>query len=151
MKTLYLECNMGAAGDMLLSALYELLEEKEEFLQKMNSLGLPGVRLEAERGTTCGIAGTLSLIHIFMPTITIMFILRIGQLMNLDQEKILLLYNPITYETADVISTYVYRKGLLDQSYSFSAAIGLFNSIINFILVISANKISKAVNETSLW
>lgn len=58
MKTLYLECNMGAAGDMLLSALYELLEEKEEFLQKMNSLGLPGVRLEAERGTTCGISGT---------------------------------------------------------------------------------------------
>lgn len=86
-----------------------------------------------------------------MPTITVMFILRIGQLMNLDQEKILLLYNPITYETADVISTYVYRKGLLEQSYSFSAAIGLFNSIINFILVISANKISKAVNETSLW
>ena len=58
MKILYLECGMGAAGDMLLSALYELLEDKKGFLEKMNSLGLPGVRLEAERGVSCGIAGT---------------------------------------------------------------------------------------------
>lgn len=58
MKILYLECGMGAAGDMLLSALYELLEDKKGFLEKMNGLGLPGVRLEAERGVSCGIAGT---------------------------------------------------------------------------------------------
>ena len=58
MKTLYLECNMGAAGDMLLSALYELLEDKEAFLDTMNHLPLPGVHLEAERGVTSGIAGT---------------------------------------------------------------------------------------------
>ena len=58
MKTLYIECNMGAAGDMLMSALYELLEDKQGFLDTMNSLGLPGVRLEAKQAATCGIAGT---------------------------------------------------------------------------------------------
>lgn len=58
MRTLYIECNMGAAGDMLMSALYELLEDQKGFLEKMNSLGLPGVNLKAERGKTCGIAGT---------------------------------------------------------------------------------------------
>ena len=58
MKTLYLECNMGAAGDMLMSALYELLEDKQGFLDTMNSLGLPGVRVEADAAVTSGIAGT---------------------------------------------------------------------------------------------
>ena len=58
MKTLYIECHMGAAGDMLMSALYELLEDKEGFLRTMNGLGLPGVRLEARETATCGIAGT---------------------------------------------------------------------------------------------
>ena len=58
MKTLYLECNMGAAGDMLMAALYELLEDKQGFLDTMNGLGLSGVRLEAQGTSTCGIAGT---------------------------------------------------------------------------------------------
>ena len=58
MKTLYLECNMGAAGDMLMAALYELLEDKQGFLDTMNGLGLPGVHLEAQSASTCGIAGT---------------------------------------------------------------------------------------------
>ena len=60
MRTLYIECNMGAAGDMLMAALYELLEEKEKeaFLHTMNHLGLPDVRVEAENGSTCGISGT---------------------------------------------------------------------------------------------
>ena len=58
MKTLYIECNMGAAGDMLMAALYELLEDKQGFLDTMNSLGLPGVRVEAQKTSTCGIAGT---------------------------------------------------------------------------------------------
>nr|WP_294492549.1 nickel pincer cofactor biosynthesis protein LarC [uncultured Mediterraneibacter sp.] len=58
MKTLYIECNMGAAGDMLMSALYELLEDKQGFLDVMNNLGLPGVKLKSQRGVTCGIAGT---------------------------------------------------------------------------------------------
>ena len=58
MRTLYIECNMGAAGDMLMSSLYELLEDKEGFLKTMNGLGLPGVHLEGKAASTCGIAGT---------------------------------------------------------------------------------------------
>ena len=58
MKTLYIECNMGAAGDMLMAALYELLDDRDGFLEKMNGLGLPGVHLEAVKSAACGIAGT---------------------------------------------------------------------------------------------
>lgn len=86
-----------------------------------------------------------------VPVITIMFILRIGNLLNVGFEKIILLYNPITYETADVISTFVYRKGLLEFGWSYSSAVGLFNSVINLALLISANYISRKVNENSLW
>lgn len=86
-----------------------------------------------------------------LPTIMIMLILRIGQMMNIGVEKVMLLYNPLTYDAADVISTFVYRKGILEASYSFSAAVGLFNSVINFILLLTVNKISKKVTQTSLW
>ena len=86
-----------------------------------------------------------------LPTIVIMFILRIGQLLNVGYEKIILLYNPFTYETADIISSFVYRKGLLELNYSFSTAIGLFNSVINFILLLSVNALSRKVGDTSLW
>jgi putative aldouronate transport system permease protein len=86
-----------------------------------------------------------------IPTIIIMLILRIGNLLDVGYEKVILLYNPATYETADIISTYVYRVGLLEQNFSYSTAIGLFNSVINFILLIVANQISRRVSETSLW
>lgn len=86
-----------------------------------------------------------------MPTVVIMLILRIGQLMSVGYEKIILLYNPLTYETADVLSSFVYRRGLIEGSYSYSAAAGLFNSVINCTLVILANKISQKVSDTSLW
>jgi putative aldouronate transport system permease protein len=86
-----------------------------------------------------------------LPTIIILLILRIGQMMNVGFEKIILLYNPNTYETADVISSFVYRKGLLEFNYSYSTAVGLFNSVINFTLLISANWFSKRMSETSLW
>lgn len=86
-----------------------------------------------------------------MPTIIILLILQIGQMMNVGFEKIILLYNGATYETADVISSFVYRKGLLEFDYSYSAAVGLFNSFINFSLLIGANTISRKINETSLW
>ena len=85
------------------------------------------------------------------PTIIIMLILRVGQLMSVGHEKILLLYNESIYETSDVISTYIYRKGLIEQNYSFSSAVGLFNSVINFTLVMSVNALSRKVSETSLW
>lgn len=86
-----------------------------------------------------------------IPTITIMFILRMGNMLNVGFEKIILLYNPVTYETADVISSFVYRKGLLEFGWSYSSAVGLFNSLVNLILLISANYISRKVNKTSLW
>jgi putative aldouronate transport system permease protein len=86
-----------------------------------------------------------------MPTITIMFILRIGNLLNIGFEKIILLYNSVTYETADVIASFVYRKGLLEFGWSYSAAVGLFNSVVNLVLLIGANYITRKLNETSLW
>jgi putative aldouronate transport system permease protein len=66
-------------------------------------------------------------------------------------QKIILMYNPATYEVADVISTYVYRRGLVQMEYSYSTAVGLFNSVINFGLLVGANALSKRVSEVSLW
>lgn len=86
-----------------------------------------------------------------MPTIAILLILRVGSLMSLGFEKVILLYNPLIYETADVISSYVYRKGIVESNFSFATAVGLFNSVVNFILVILANKISAKMTEVSLW
>ncbi|MEG1875640.1 MAG: sugar ABC transporter permease, partial [Angelakisella sp.] len=80
-----------------------------------------------------------------------MLIMRVGQILNVGFEKILLLYSPAIYETADVISTFVYRKGILDADFSYSTAVGLFNSVVGLIMVILANKISKKVTETSLF
>lgn len=85
------------------------------------------------------------------PTILILLILALGGLMSIGYEKIILLYNPAIYETADVISSYVYRKGLLEFNFSFSSAVGLFNSAINFAILVAANKISAKVGESSLW
>ena len=93
--------------------------------------------------------------HVTLPgistTIVIMFILRMGQMLSVGSDAILLLYQPITYETADVISTFVYRYGIEQGDYSFSSAVGLFNGIVALILVVTANKISQKVSETSLW
>jgi putative aldouronate transport system permease protein len=86
-----------------------------------------------------------------MPIIIIMLILRIGHMMSVGYEKTILMYNPTTYETADVINSYVYRKGILQSDYGFSAAVGLFNSVINFALIILANRFSKRFSETSLF
>ena len=86
-----------------------------------------------------------------MPTIVLLLIMSVGSLLSVGSEDILLLYNPSIYETADVISTYTYRKGLIDFDFSYSAAIGLFNSVINVILLGIANKIAKTVSETSLF
>lgn len=86
-----------------------------------------------------------------LPTITIMLILRMGNLLNVGFEKIILLYNPVTYETADVISSFVYRKGLLEFGWSYSSAVGLFNSVINLVLLVTANYISRRVSNNSLW
>lgn len=86
-----------------------------------------------------------------LPTIIVFLILRIGSMMSVGYEKTILLYNPSTYETADVINSYVYRKGVLQADFGFSAAVGLFNSVINFGLVLLANRMSKRVTEMGLF
>ena len=85
------------------------------------------------------------------PTIIILLILRLGGMLSVGYEKIILLANGNIMETADVISTYVYRMGILQFNYSYSTAIGLYNTIINFILLLSANRISRKMTDTSLW
>lgn len=86
-----------------------------------------------------------------LPTIVIMFILRMGSVLDVGYEKILLLYNSQTYSVADVISTFVYRMGLQQFDFSFSTAVGLFNSVINVIILVSFNTISSKLNQNTLW
>lgn len=86
-----------------------------------------------------------------LPTIAILLVLRVGSLFSVSSEKVILLYNPTTYETADVIGSYVYRRGLQFAEFSYGAAVGLFNSVINVALLIAANWFSKRLTEESLW
>lgn len=86
-----------------------------------------------------------------LPTIIIMLILRMGQIISVGYEKVYLMQNSMNVETAEVISTYVYKRGILNSNYSFSAAVGLFNNVVNVILVLLANWISKKVSKTSLF
>ncbi|MBU3114460.1 ABC transporter permease [Clostridium lacusfryxellense] len=92
-------------------------------------------------------------IDLFMlaPTAAILLILRVGGLMGLGFEKVYLMQNTLNIASSEVISTYVYKIGLLSAQYSYSAAIGLFSTIINFILLITVNQISKKTSENSLW
>lgn len=110
--------------------LYEAAEiDGAGYWKKMWHVTLPGIR----------------------PTIIIMLILNVGMLMASSYEKTILMYNPQIYEKADIIASYVYRKGLQDGSYSYSTAVGLFNSLINFALIMITNKISKKYSDTSLF
>lgn len=84
-------------------------------------------------------------------TIIIMLILRIGNIMSVGYEKTILLYNSQIYETADIINSFVYRKGLEEFNYGYSTAVSLFNSVINFILLVTANALSRKFSETSLF
>ena len=86
-----------------------------------------------------------------IPTITVLLILKMGKIFNVGYEKIMLLYNPMIYEKADVINTFVYRKGLIDAQYSYSAAVGLFNCVVSYVLVTVTNKLSKKVSGNGLW
>ena len=117
---------------------------------------LAGINQELYEAAEIDGAGRFQqLLHITLPgiapTIVIMFILRMGSLMNVGYEKVILLYNPLTYQTADVISSYVYRMGIEKMSYSYSTAVGLFNSAINVLLLIITNWFSKKVSDTSLF
>lgn len=86
-----------------------------------------------------------------IPTIVIMLILRIGQILSVGYEKVLLLQNTANIDVSEVISTFVYKRGIIDQSYSYSAAVGLFNHVVNLTFLIVTNTISKKLNDTSLW
>lgn len=86
-----------------------------------------------------------------MPPIVILLILRMGSLLDVGFETVYLMSSPAIYDVADVISTYVYRKGVLGMDFGYSTAVGIFNSVVNFGFVILTNFISKKVNEISLW
>jgi len=86
-----------------------------------------------------------------LPTIIIMFIIRVGNVMEVSFELIILLYQPATYQTADVVNTFVYRQGLQGGNYDFAAAAGLFNAAVAFVLVMVANTLSRRYSRTSLW
>lgn len=86
-----------------------------------------------------------------MPTILILFIIKAGNMFRIGYEKVLLLYNPMTYEVADVFSTYVYRKGLLQANYSYAAAVGLFEGIIALMMLLISNSVSRKLGGKSLW
>jgi putative aldouronate transport system permease protein len=95
------------------------------------------------------------MIHItlpgILPTIILIFILRLGYLLEAGTEQILTMYNSVVYESGDVIGTYVYRIGLGQQDYSFSTAVGLFNSLVGLILIVFGNELSKKLMKRSIW
>lgn len=86
-----------------------------------------------------------------LPTVVIMLIMNCGSIMSVGYEKIYLMQNSLNASVSEVISTYVYKIGLKDAQYSFSAAVGMFNSVVNFILLVLVNGISRRLSETSLW
>ncbi len=86
-----------------------------------------------------------------VPTVTIQIIFAVSGILGADSQKVLLLYNYATYETADIIGTYVYREGLLGGKYEYTAAIGMMQSAVSCILLLAANGLSRAVGDTSLW
>ena len=86
-----------------------------------------------------------------LPTILIMLIIRIGNIMEVSFELVILLYQPATYETADVVNTWIFRQGLQSGQYDLAAAAGLFNAVVAFVLVMTANTLSRRYSRTSLW
>jgi putative aldouronate transport system permease protein len=85
------------------------------------------------------------------PVITIMFIFAVGRIVNDDFDQVFNLYNPAVYQVGDVLSTYTYRRGLVELDYSFAAAVGLLKNVLAFTLIVATNAISKRINEYGLW
>lgn len=85
------------------------------------------------------------------PTIIILLLLKIGHMLETGYELIILLYNPNTYITADVIGSYVYRRGILEANYSFASAVGLFQSVMGLVLLMISNRLARKYSETSIW
>ncbi len=110
-------------------ALYEAAEiDGASRWQRMWHIGIPGIST----------------------TVILLLVLRVGSLLNVGYEKIILMYSPAVYDVADVISTYVYRRGILSADFSFSTAIGLFNSVINFCLLIAVNALSRRISDVAV-
>jgi putative aldouronate transport system permease protein len=117
---------------------------------------LAGIDQEQYEAAKIDGAGRLQqMLHItlpgLVPTISMLLVLQLGKILSVGYEKILLLYQPLTYEVADVISTYVYRKGIGGADYSFSTAVNLFNSVINIIFLLLSNRISKKMGQSGLF
>lgn len=117
---------------------------------------IAGIEQEVYEAAIIDGAGRIKqMIYITIPsilsTIVMLFILRLGSILEAGTQQILVMYNPVVYKTADVIGTYVYRMGLGNMEYSFSTAVGLFNSVVGFILVISGNHLSKKAVQRSIW
>ena len=117
---------------------------------------LAGVSPELHEAATIDGASRLQrVIHInlpsILPTIMILLIMRIGSLVNVGYEKVYLLQNDLNQEVSEVISTYVYKRGILNTSYSFTSAVGLFNNLINVALLLLANAFSRKATDTSLF
>lgn len=108
-----------------------------------------------EAATLDGANRFKSFLHVtlpgLVPTIVIMLILNMGKLMSVGADKVLLLYNESTYETADIVSTLVYRRGLIEGNYGYSTAVGLFNSVVNLIFLTTTNFISNKLTGSGLW
>lgn len=85
------------------------------------------------------------------PMVVIMLLLSVGNLMNVGFEKVFLMQNPLNMETSDIISTYVYKRGLIDAQYSFSSAVGLFNSVVNLVLLVTVNWCTKKLGGEGIW
>jgi putative aldouronate transport system permease protein len=90
-------------------------------------------------------------IPVLAPTVTILLILRAGRLLQVGFEKVLLLQNPLNQSASDIIQTYVYRVGLLGGQFSYTTAIGMFNSVVNFALLVTVNEIARRTRESALW
>ena len=117
---------------------------------------LTGINPELYEAATMDGAGRWALVrHITLPgimsTVVVMLLLRIGHLLEVGYELIILIYNPSIYSTADVISSYVYRRGILEADYSYSTAVGLFQSVFGLLLVVAANRLSKKWTEVGIW
>lgn len=117
---------------------------------------ISGIEQELYEAAVMDGAGRINqIIHITIPriasTIVLMLILRLGYVLEAGTEQILLMYSPVVYKTGDVIGTFVYRMGLGKMDYSFSTAVGLFNSVIGFLLVVTGNAVSKKLLQKSIW
>ncbi len=117
---------------------------------------LTGIDQQLYEAATIDGAGRLrQMWHVTLPgistTVITMLILQMGKVLGVGYEKIILLYSPRTYEVADVISSYVYRMGLNNFMYSYSAAVGLFQSVVNVILLFASNALSKKISDTALF